>query len=179
MDLKPANAVTIIECDMNVEFDAPEGYVEPDYKSTVTEMVSAVGGGHLRLCPAQPAAPPVPPKQPKRDQPFASSGVRLDGKSVKQRTVSSSSSLGPSNSLDQPPTPAEELADVVPDENYRPGRLDFVRYAYKNRAVLEKELRERQRAQPVPFGGNRLGGHSVNNFKPFEGAAQSLRGSKR
>lgn len=29
MDLKPANAVTIIECDMNVEFDAPDGYVEP------------------------------------------------------------------------------------------------------------------------------------------------------
>lgn len=29
MDLKPGNAVTIIECDMNVEFDAPEGYVEP------------------------------------------------------------------------------------------------------------------------------------------------------
>lgn len=29
MDLKPANAVSIIECDMNVEFDAPDGYVEP------------------------------------------------------------------------------------------------------------------------------------------------------
>jgi ubiquitin fusion degradation protein 1 len=29
MDVKPANAVTIIECDVNIEFDAPEGYVEP------------------------------------------------------------------------------------------------------------------------------------------------------
>lgn len=37
MDLKPANAVTIIECDMNVEFDAPEGYVEPERQ--VREMV--------------------------------------------------------------------------------------------------------------------------------------------
>jgi ubiquitin fusion degradation protein 1 len=36
MDLKPANAVTIIECDMNVEFDAPDGYVEPE---RVREMV--------------------------------------------------------------------------------------------------------------------------------------------
>lgn len=28
-EVKPGNAVSIIECDMNVEFDAPEGYVEP------------------------------------------------------------------------------------------------------------------------------------------------------
>lgn len=26
--MRPGNAVNIIECDMNVEFDAPEGYVE-------------------------------------------------------------------------------------------------------------------------------------------------------
>lgn len=29
MEVEPGNAVSIIECDMNVEFDAPEGYVEP------------------------------------------------------------------------------------------------------------------------------------------------------
>ncbi len=29
MEVQPGNAVAIIECDMNVEFDAPEGYVEP------------------------------------------------------------------------------------------------------------------------------------------------------
>lgn len=42
MDLKPENAVTIIECDMNVEFDAPEGYVEPQYKPVKTVMVSVL-----------------------------------------------------------------------------------------------------------------------------------------
>jgi hypothetical protein len=36
MDLKPSKAVTIIECDVNVEFDAPDGYVEPQI---VKEMV--------------------------------------------------------------------------------------------------------------------------------------------
>jgi hypothetical protein len=35
MDLKPANAVSIIECDMNVEFDAPDGYVEPSKTRTM------------------------------------------------------------------------------------------------------------------------------------------------
>jgi rubrerythrin len=29
MELKPQNAVTIIECDINIEFDAVDGYVEP------------------------------------------------------------------------------------------------------------------------------------------------------
>lgn len=28
-EVKPGNAVSIIECDMNVEFDAPVGYQEP------------------------------------------------------------------------------------------------------------------------------------------------------
>ncbi|VDK26403.1 unnamed protein product [Anisakis simplex] len=37
MEVKPGNAVAIIECDMNVEFDAPEGYVEP---SSSTETAS-------------------------------------------------------------------------------------------------------------------------------------------
>ena len=31
-EVKPGVAVTITECDMNVEFDAPEGYVEPNYE---------------------------------------------------------------------------------------------------------------------------------------------------
>ena len=30
MSLKPQNAVTIIECDINIEFDAAEGYIEPE-----------------------------------------------------------------------------------------------------------------------------------------------------
>lgn len=38
-ELKPANAVSIIECDMNVEFDAPEGYVEPTVEKRSLEKV--------------------------------------------------------------------------------------------------------------------------------------------
>ena len=30
MELKPENAVNIIECDMNVDFEAPVGYQEPE-----------------------------------------------------------------------------------------------------------------------------------------------------
>lgn len=34
MEVKPGRAVSIIECDMNVEFDVPEGYVEPNTNAT-------------------------------------------------------------------------------------------------------------------------------------------------
>ncbi|CAD5226004.1 unnamed protein product [Bursaphelenchus xylophilus] len=162
MDLKPANAVTIIECDMNVEFDAPEGYVEPTYKPAQTEMATA---------------PVVQPKI-KKDETFGGSGVRLDGKVSKSRTVSTSSA-GPSrDSVEKAPEPEEQIAEVIPDESYRPGQLDFIRYAYKNRELLEKEIREKKREKVVPFGGNRLGGHTVNHFKAFEGSAQTLRGNR-
>lgn len=44
MEVKPGRAVSIIECDMNVEFDAPEGYVEP---STNAESSSNVAVGFV------------------------------------------------------------------------------------------------------------------------------------
>lgn len=43
---RPANAVCIVDCDMNVEFDAPEGYAEPTHitgaQPTVIEPPSAI-----------------------------------------------------------------------------------------------------------------------------------------
>lgn len=68
METKPGNAVSIIECDMNVEFEAPVGYQEPQR--------------------------PVPKSEPQADEPmheqhhvdsqafvpFAGAGNRLDGK---------------------------------------------------------------------------------------------------
>jgi ubiquitin fusion degradation protein 1 len=120
MDLKPANAVTIIECDMNVEFDAPDGYVEPVVK---------------REMPEAPTLPVVPPVV---TGPFSGAGFRLDGKAAKPRTTSTSS-LGALAKATTParPTPVEELPPVVPDENYRPGSLEFIRYNYKCRSIIE------------------------------------------
>lgn len=42
MEVKPGRAVSIIECDMNVEFDAPEGYVEPNINAASSSN-AAVG----------------------------------------------------------------------------------------------------------------------------------------
>ncbi|PRD24709.1 UNVERIFIED_CONTAM: Ufd1 [Trichonephila clavipes] len=48
LETKPQKAVSIIECDMNVEFDAPVGYKEPVHRP-VTEEESAFRGKGNRL----------------------------------------------------------------------------------------------------------------------------------
>ncbi|KAI6228879.1 hypothetical protein M3Y99_01180400 [Aphelenchoides fujianensis] len=140
MALKPGNAVTIIECDMNVEFDAPDGYVEPASEAE-----------------GQRNAPAIAPSAP-ASGPFGGSGVRLDGKTTKPRTISTSS-LGGLESTTPPPPAVETPADlppVVPDESYQPGALDFVRYNYKNRSVLEAALREKQARAARPGAAAQL-----------------------
>jgi len=44
MDVKPADAACIIETDCNVDFEKPEGYVEPDYKKMAEEKNKEVYG---------------------------------------------------------------------------------------------------------------------------------------
>jgi len=104
---------------MNVEFDAPDGYVEPVVNREMPEA------------PSMPFVPPVV------KGPFSGAGVRLDGKAGKPRTTSTSSlgAMAESTSTARPTT-VEELPPVVPDENYRPGSLEFIRYNYKCRSVL-------------------------------------------
>ena len=74
--LQPANAVSIIECDMNVDFEAPPGYEEP----------------RVAPVPMEEEEPELDISQMLPEQTgflaFAGSGNRLDGK--KKRTNSES-----------------------------------------------------------------------------------------
>ncbi|PAV81010.1 hypothetical protein WR25_06931 [Diploscapter pachys] len=130
-EVKPAAAVCIIECDVNLEFDAPEGYQETDTRSTTVK-------------PAAPSITPIePPKQ--AFQAFSGSGFRLDGrKKPSSNSVCSESGVGTSNGTAEEPV----ITPVVCNENYVPGQLSFVRYDYKNRVELEKEMREKAKAAP-------------------------------
>uniref|UniRef100_A0A3B4B2C4 Ubiquitin recognition factor in ER-associated degradation protein 1 n=1 Tax=Periophthalmus magnuspinnatus TaxID=409849 RepID=A0A3B4B2C4_9GOBI len=49
METKPDKAVSIIECDMNVDFDAPLGYKEPERRSQHQEEPQAFTGSGNRL----------------------------------------------------------------------------------------------------------------------------------
>jgi len=105
LETKPSPAVSIIECDMNVEFEAPPGYQEP----TV-----------VKPSPMEEEEPELDISQmlpePTGFMAFAGSGNRLDGK--KKRTNSE-------NEIQ-----SQLLAEYtrgIPDYDFQPGNIKFLR----------------------------------------------------
>uniref|UniRef100_A0A8R1DFL1 Ubiquitin fusion degradation protein 1 homolog n=1 Tax=Caenorhabditis japonica TaxID=281687 RepID=A0A8R1DFL1_CAEJA len=166
VDLQPANSVCIIECDVNLDFDTPEGYVEePRQASTAANVkppappASAFLGAGQAVGGSGSVAPPTTV--------FGGAGRRLDGKKKPASSVSLSSAAGASTSSaadvvnDLPAIPP-----VVVNEDYKSGRVSFVRYDYKRVDVLEKELREREARE------------KSNPSKLFQGGNRTLRGAR-
>lgn len=78
METKPGNAVSIIECDMDVDFAPPVGYEEPNYRA---------GPSNIGSQKTQKTQQPV-------QAPAKNDGYRLDGKSSsRKRNELSTSSL--------------------------------------------------------------------------------------
>uniref|UniRef100_A0A8C9T6C2 Ubiquitin recognition factor in ER-associated degradation protein 1 n=1 Tax=Scleropages formosus TaxID=113540 RepID=A0A8C9T6C2_SCLFO len=73
METKPDKAVSIIECDMNVDFDAPLGYKEPERRSHYHEEPAAFTGSGNRLDGKkkgiEPSPAPIDPSDIKRGIP--------------------------------------------------------------------------------------------------------------
>ncbi|PIO68011.1 ubiquitin fusion degradation protein UFD1 [Teladorsagia circumcincta] len=146
-EVKPSNAVCIIECDLNLDFDAPEGYVEQPRvpkpaagfkvaSSSGCEDDAAPSGSHFSA--------------------FSGSGQRLDGKKKP-----SSSSLCTEQADDLLDT-LQSLPPVVCVEDYKPGKLSFIRYDYKSRFDTERELQEAKVA-------------AAKKATPFEGSSATIR----
>lgn len=101
-ETKPGGAVSIIECDMNVEFDAPVGYQEPE---------------RVPAAQQQPPAEEVHEMpEPVGFMPFQGSGLRLDGKQKNLDAPRASTSNGP-------------RVRGIPDYDYQIGYLRFLRNA--------------------------------------------------
>ena len=50
LETKPAAAVSVIECDLNVDFAPPVGYKEPEFKKKIDEQEDQVGlKGHFAI----------------------------------------------------------------------------------------------------------------------------------
>ncbi len=73
VDAKPADAISIIEADIEVDFAPPKDYVEPP--PPVSKPAT----------PAPPVAETPPPVVPEGPAYFTGVGVRLDGKPVKNQ----------------------------------------------------------------------------------------------
>uniref|UniRef100_A0A3Q0R8L2 Ubiquitin recognition factor in ER-associated degradation protein 1 n=1 Tax=Amphilophus citrinellus TaxID=61819 RepID=A0A3Q0R8L2_AMPCI len=73
METKPDKAVSIIECDMNVDFDAPLGYKEPERRSNHQDEPTAFTGSGNRLDGKtkgiEPSPAPIAPSDIKRGIP--------------------------------------------------------------------------------------------------------------
>ncbi|KJH48476.1 ubiquitin fusion degradation protein UFD1 [Dictyocaulus viviparus] len=138
-EVKPSNAVCIIECDLNLDFDAPEGYIDEsmDTKASTCKPTAADVKG------LQASSGPF--------SAFSGSGQRLDGK--KKASSSSLAADQGKELLDKLTT----LPPVVCNADYKPGKLNFIRYDYKSRFETERELQEAKQAvmkKSTPFGGS-------------------------
>lgn len=101
LETKPGNAVSIIECDMNVEFAPPVDYKEPERpKKTDEEM-------NVDLADMMP--------EPTSFVAFRGQGNRLDGKRRKDSTSSDPAPFKPT------------YVRGIPDYDYQIGTLKFLR----------------------------------------------------
>lgn len=101
LETKPGQAVSIIECDMNVEFAPPVGYKEPERVPKADEEM-AVDPSELM-------------PELKGFIPFMGEGNRLDGKKRKESAVSENSA----NKL--------VYQRGIPDYNHKIGTIRFLR----------------------------------------------------
>jgi len=112
LELKPENAVSIIECDMQVDFAPPVGYVEPQrqIKKKTEEF-------------EEPTLDGVPEEYINRgkQQLFPGSGSRLDGKQKKRnRSSSDNANIKPTI-----------IKRGIPDLKYKIGTIMFKRKLLK------------------------------------------------
>lgn len=101
LETKPGNAVTIIECDMNVEFAPPVDYKEPERPKKAEEEMN------VDLADMMP--------EPSGFVAFRGQGNRLDGKRRKDSTGA------------DPSTSKAVYIRGIPDYDYELGTLKFLR----------------------------------------------------
>ncbi|KAK7934439.1 hypothetical protein WMY93_005335 [Mugilogobius chulae] len=103
METKPDKAVSIIECDMNVDFDAPLGYKEPERRTQ-----------HQEEPQEEESDPSTYADIDLGFRAFTGSGNRLDGKTK---------GIEPSPA----PLAASDIKRGIPNYEFKVGRITFIR----------------------------------------------------
>lgn len=104
LETQPNNAVSIIECDMNVDFAPPVGYEEPKRPTQEYENMEVDVSQYVD----------------KKFQVFGGQGVRLDGK------------VKPNQNSDAPQIQKQEIKRGIPNYGYKKGKLTFIRQSKNN-----------------------------------------------
>ncbi len=142
LETKPGNAVSIIECDMDVDFAPPVGYIEPQRPVAAKQASGSSKPGEEQKLPSYPIKYPLVKKENK--VPYAGEGYRLDGKAMKKPDVSKSEPM-----MDEPNL--KDMSRGIPNYDYMVGMLTFNRNANlkKPEAVATEEDKKAQ----APLGG--------------------------
>ncbi|KAG8597291.1 hypothetical protein GDO81_002239 [Engystomops pustulosus] len=113
METKPDKAVSIIECDMNVDFDAPLGYKEPE-RHTPYEEPTDVEADHSEYVADIGF------------RAFSGSGNRLDGKK---------------KGIDPSPTPLKpgDIRRGIPNYDFKIGTITFIRNSRPQAKKVEED----------------------------------------
>ncbi|XP_039580238.1 ubiquitin recognition factor in ER-associated degradation protein 1 isoform X1 [Passer montanus] len=124
METKPDKAVSIIECDMNVDFDAPLGYKEPE-RSAQHEEAADVEADHSGYV------------SDVGFRAFSGSGNRLDGK--KKGVEPSPSPIKPG-----------DIRRGIPNYDFKIGRITFIR---NSRPLVKKVEEDESGSRFIAFSG--------------------------
>lgn len=131
LETKPRDAVSIIECDMQVEFAPPVGYVEPERQERKTEK-------------QQEEHTNVPQELVDHGfQAFTGSGFRLDGKK-KKSTVSS----------EPVPMRPPVIKRGIPNYNFEKGKITFKRNLNKSNSSQFSDKGEVTKPEFEAFTGS-------------------------
>ena len=110
LETKPGHAVSIIECDMNVDFASPVGYQEPQIKKDESQQEKCVDEEEQNLTISGFCA-------------FQGQGHRIDGKSKNTEAAPQRTSNGRQRG--------------IPNYNHNPYHLEFYREKRKNKNSAE------------------------------------------
>mmetsp|Transcript_116367 Transcript_116367/g.238064 ORF Transcript_116367/g.238064 Transcript_116367/m.238064 type:complete len:327 (-) Transcript_116367:60-1040(-) len=87
VECKPAQAISIIEADVNVDFAPPKDYKEPGRQGLATAVAEGALSGHAFQTKVEESQAALPQEE-KVLQRFSGQGQRIDGKPIKPSTVS-------------------------------------------------------------------------------------------
>jgi ubiquitin fusion degradation protein 1 len=126
LETKPGDAVSIIECDMDVDFAPPVGYQEPNWKKEAAKN-AASGKASMQ---GKNVLPPIHPgyrldgKPAKNiDIPMTSKAAAADAVASSFKSGSYSSPMGGASSFKEPPVTRRG----IPNYEYKVGQLNFHR----------------------------------------------------
>ena len=151
LELKPADAVSIIECDMEVDFAPPVGYVEPKYTPSSSQNIASTPKttNPMAMTPGDPLSSiPSSYKSPSTFTPFHGPGNRLNGK-VKSKDQEQSQQ----NQLQTPQTRG------IPNYDYEYGTIQFLR-------IPLRSMNDETTAATTT---------NASTFQPFSGEGQMLK----